>query len=105
VSTTSLVGREGAIDDVVRLLSRAARRLITLTGPGGIGKTRLAVAVAARLHERFDAGTVFVPLEDVTDPGAVVPRIGGHSGLGCVKDREQVLGLIMQRRVPRCGGR
>lgn len=78
--TTSLVGRETAIDDVAGLLAHPERRLVTLTGPSGIGKTRLALAVAERLQQSFDCGGVFVPLEDVTDPGAVLPRIGWALG-------------------------
>lgn len=80
VSTTSLIGRDRAIDEVAELLSRSDRRLVTLTGPSGIGKTRLAVAVADRLRDRFGGGTVFVPLADVEDPQAVVPRIGWALG-------------------------
>jgi predicted ATPase len=80
VGTTSLVGRESAIDDVAGLLARPEPRLITLTGPSGIGKTRLALAVAERLRQSFDGGGVFVPLEDVTDPGDVLPRIGWALG-------------------------
>ncbi|MCD4525952.1 DUF4062 domain-containing protein [Nocardioides sp. cx-173] len=79
-STTSLFGRDAAIDEVAGLISRSDRRLITLTGPSGIGKTRLAVAVADRLRDRFGAGTVFVPLADVEDPEAVIPRIGWALG-------------------------
>jgi predicted ATPase len=76
VSTTSLLGRERAIDEVAGLVERAGTRLVTLTGPGGVGKTRLAVAVGERLRDRFDAGTAFVPLETVTEPGLVLAAVG-----------------------------
>ena len=80
VSTTSLIGRERTIGEVARLLGRSSVRLVTLTGPGGVGKTRLAVAVGGRLRDRFDAGTVLVPLEAITDPGLVLPAIGRAAG-------------------------
>src|SRR5262249_59767075 len=51
VGTTSLIGREQAIDEVAGLLDDPGVRLVTLTGPGGIGKTRLAVARAERLRD------------------------------------------------------
>ena len=80
VSTTSLLGREQAIDEVAGLVEHPGVRLVTLTGPGGVGKTRLAVAVGERLRDRFGAGTVFVPLEAVTDPGLVLAAIGRAAG-------------------------
>ncbi len=80
VSTTPLLGRERAIDEVAGLVERPEVRLVTLTGPGGVGKTRLALAVAERLGDRFSAGTVFVPLETVTDPGLVPAAIGRAVG-------------------------
>jgi predicted ATPase len=80
VSATSLLGRERAIGEVAGLVERAGVRLVTLTGPGGVGKTRLAVAVGQRLAGRFGAGTVFVPLEAVTDPGRVLAAIGRAAG-------------------------
>ncbi len=80
VSTTSLLGRELAIGEVAGLLGRPGVRLVTLTGPGGVGKTRLAVAVGERLRDRFGAGTVFVPLDAVTDPGLVLAAIGRAAG-------------------------
>src|SRR5262245_31611181 len=51
-------------------------RLVTLTGPGGVGKTRLAVAVGERLRDRFDAGTLFVPLAAVIRSELVLDGIG-----------------------------
>jgi len=80
VSTTSLLGREQAIEEVAGLVKRPGVRLVTLTGPGGVGKTRLAVAVGERLGDDFGAGTVFVPLETVTDPRLVLAAIGRMAG-------------------------
>jgi Domain of unknown function (DUF4062) len=80
VSTTSLLGRERAIDEVAGLIERSGARLVTLTGPGGVGKTRLAVAVGERLRDRFGAGTVFVPLETVNDPGLALVAIEQMAG-------------------------
>ena len=80
VSTTSLLGRERAVDEVAGLLERPEVRLVTLTGPGGVGKTRLAVAVGERLRDQFDAGTVFVPLAAVTQPAKVLDGIARAVG-------------------------
>jgi predicted ATPase len=78
--TTSLLGRERAIEEVAALVERPGVRLVTLTGPGGVGKTRLAVAAGERLRGRFGAGIVFVPLDSVTDPGQVVAAIARAAG-------------------------
>jgi predicted ATPase len=80
VSTTSLLGREQAVDEVAGLLERSEVRLVTLTGPGGVGKTRLAVAVGERLRDEFGAGIAFVPLDAVTDSGQVLAAIGRAAG-------------------------
>jgi predicted ATPase len=80
VDTTSLVGREQAIEEVTGLLGRPEVRLVTLTGPGGVGKTRLALAVAERLRDRFATGTVFVPLAAVERPEQVVAGIARAVG-------------------------
>src|SRR5262249_41486817 len=80
VGTTSLVGREQAIDEVAGLVGRPDARLVTLTGPGGVGKTRLAVAVGERLRQHFSAGTAFVPLATVTRPEPVLASIGRAVG-------------------------
>jgi predicted ATPase len=80
VTVTSLVGREQDIDEVAGLVSRPEVRLVTLTGPGGIGKTRLAVAVGERLGDRFEAGTAFVPLATVARSELVLAAIGRAVG-------------------------
>jgi predicted ATPase len=81
VDTTSLVGRDQAIDEVADLAGRAEVRLVTLTGLGGIGKTRLAVAVGERLTDRFEGRTAFVPLAAVTDPDQVLATVARAVGV------------------------
>jgi predicted ATPase len=79
-AATSLIGRDRAIDDVAALMEVPGVRLVTLTGPGGVGKTRLAIAAGARLRERFGAGTAFVPLAEAAEPEAVLTSIGRGVG-------------------------
>lgn len=76
IPTTSLIGREDDLDDIVGFIGEPGARLVTLTGPPGIGKTRLAIAVGERLRARFPAGVVFIPLAGVTEPGRAVGAIG-----------------------------
>lgn len=71
-----VVGRGADITAVERTLGRPGVRLVTLTGPGGTGKTSLALALAARLAEDRPGGVFFVPLADVSDPSQVLPAIG-----------------------------
>ncbi len=71
VQRTRFVGREKEVTAARELLMRPDVRLVTVTGPGGIGKTRLAVEVASGLVEGFPGGTYFVPLSALTDPGLI----------------------------------
>jgi predicted ATPase/class 3 adenylate cyclase len=76
---TSFVGREEEIAEVEQLLHQA--RLLTLTGPGGSGKTRLALEVAAELLTRFQDGACFVDLSPVTDPTLVAAVVANALGV------------------------
>ena len=67
VPLTTLVGREREITSLRALLVRPGVRLVTLTGPGGVGKTRLAVQVASEMDTDFDT-RAFVPLAAIRDP-------------------------------------
>jgi predicted ATPase len=73
VPLTEFVGRQNETAQVAQLL--ADRRLVTLVGPGGIGKSRLALAVAAAISDGFDDGAVFVPLADINTPELVVAAL------------------------------
>jgi predicted ATPase len=93
---TGLVGRDDDIDEVVRLLSAQDRRLVVLTGAGGIGKTRLALAVMERTKARWRDGAAFVDLSSVTDSRLVPDAIAAALGL-VVQGRERPLDALGRR--------
>ena len=72
---TPTIGRNQDVEAVLDCLARDGDRLVTLTGPGGVGKTRLALVVAGEAAGLFPDGVVFVPLASLTDPDLVVPTI------------------------------
>ena len=82
IQRTRFVGREKEVAAAKKLLLSEDVRLVTVTGPGGIGKTRLAVEVASGLVERFPGGIHFVPLAPLSDPGLIVSVIVQTLGIG-----------------------
>jgi predicted ATPase len=87
VPPTSLVGREAELTSVTELLGRDDVRLVTLTGPGGLGKTRLALEVAGLSHDAFADGVVFVPLASLRDPDLVPSVLAQTLGVKDAGDR------------------
>ena len=73
---TPMLGREMELDGVSVLIDDPSRRLITVTGPGGVGKTRLALHVATTMIDEFERDVVFVPLASVREADLVLLTIG-----------------------------
>src|SRR5436305_4249715 len=100
---TSFVGRTSELEAIGRLLEDPACRLLTLVGPGGAGKTRLALEAAARRVDRYPHGVHFVPLASVSSPDFLAPALaesiqfavdGAHSGFSA---QEQLLDYLSER--------
>ena len=92
---SGFVGREGETTAVVSLLGEEATRLLTLTGPGGVGKTRLALEVAQHARDRFADGAAIVLLADVSSAESVVsailaqlrvPEVGARTAMDALRD-------------------
>jgi predicted ATPase/class 3 adenylate cyclase len=97
---TSFVGRDAELKEASELL--ATTRLLTLTGPGGTGKTRLSLQLAADVAHEYDDGTWFVALEPVRDPALVPSRIATTFGLAetaAKSPRDQLVEWLTERKV------
>jgi hypothetical protein len=93
---TSFIGRERELAQAKRLLQDSS--MVTLTGPGGSGKTRLSIAVAAEVAGDYPDGVYFVPLAPVRDPGLVPSTIVQSIGLQDARDVPLMEHLISQLR-------
>jgi len=93
---SALVGRDADVAEVTRMLTAPEGRLVVLTGAGGAGKTRLALAVAERTGRQWPEGTAFVDLSAVTDPQLVPDAIAAALGL-VGQGRERPLDTLQRR--------
>src|ERR1700730_1494810 len=102
IPRTSLIGREQQMAEASALLLRPDVRLLTFTGPGGAGKTRLAVAVASAIAEQFTAGVQFVSLASIRDPGLVATALADALEIQQVANRSipQLIGDQLQNSGP-----
>src|SRR5918993_70569 len=100
LQATPLIGREREVEAVCGLLRSSQTRLLTLLGPGGTGKTRVGLQVAAQLVDDFEDGVFFVPIAAITDPALVAPTIARTLGLseGAQPPEELLEGYLRDRQ-------
>lgn len=101
---TPLIGRQREVDELTRLLRDPQCRLLTLVGPGGIGKTRLAIETASRMQDSFADGAYFIPLAPVNSIRFIVPMIADSVGFSfqstaMIEPREQLFNHLKEKQI------
>ena len=99
---TTFVGREAEVAALTRLLAEPDCRLVTIVGPGGSGKTRLALAVAARAAPAFADGVAFAPLQDVPATDGLIAALAvalGYPLSGRDDPRAQLLNYLREKEL------
>ena len=99
-----LIGRQREVDELERLLRGSDVRLLTLTGPGGTGKTRLAVEVATSVADAFPGGAVFVDLVPVSQPDLVMPALAETLGVEEGSDSARATSAMLEAVCARLQG-
>jgi predicted ATPase len=99
---TSLIGREHELSMVIRQVEDPTCRLLTLTGPGGVGKTRLALEIAHQLRDTFDHGACFVSLVGTSASEFIIPAIAdslGFSFSGVIELKAQLFHFLKEKHI------
>jgi predicted ATPase/transcriptional regulator with XRE-family HTH domain len=102
VPLTSFHGREHELRAITQRIQDPACRLLTLTGPGGVGKTRLAIEVAHQVHEKFNHGACFVSLVGTSTPELIIPAIAGALGFsfsGAIEMKAQFFSYLKGKHI------
>lgn len=102
VSLMPMIGREHELDTLLRQLNDPHCRLLTLTGQGGVGKTRLALEIAGRMQAEFSDGVYFVELAGVSSPDFIVFAIANKLGLsssGLTGPKEQLSNFLHDKQI------
>jgi predicted ATPase/DNA-binding XRE family transcriptional regulator len=101
LALTSFVGREHELRAVILQLQNPSCRLLNLTGPGGVGKTRLALEIAQQLHNSFNHGACFIPLVGTSTSEFIIPAIAdalGFSFSGAIELKVQLFNFLKEKQ-------